>query len=110
MLNDPAVRDHQLFYLDLAGSRDVTYNGPITVSGIDVPAFRARGPLRGSEAEVIAGRCEELLGPAHDEDHPPSEGPLDDVAFKPYTHVESAVDVVRDLMDDGKVTDLREVL
>src|SRR4051794_13815957 len=44
----------QLFYLDLDGARDVSYNGPITVSGIDVPAFRARGPLRGSEAEVIA--------------------------------------------------------
>ena len=30
--------------------------------------------------------------------------PLAEVAFKPYTHVEIAQDVLADLLDDGKVT------
>jgi CSLREA domain-containing protein len=51
----------QVFYLDFDGASDVTYNGPITVSGIDVPPFSAeRCGLAGREDEIIARLIREL--------------------------------------------------
>src|SRR5262249_6591435 len=195
----------QVIYLDVDGARNVTYDGPITVYGIDVPAFKSPDSLAGQENEIIAsvladlnrtfagtglvftveqpqtkgtystiyiggdgsafasygpllglsekvdqgnrdpsdiafifsdniGEFSSLLGigsaylhdtvadygrdlagyVAHEVghllgfehmhetygDHP---GPLDSVAFKPYTHVEIAKDVRIDLLTDGKI-------
>jgi len=44
-LVDPTADDFsgQIIYLDFDGERDVTYNGPVKVEGINVPAFRAPG-------------------------------------------------------------------
>ena len=44
-LVDPSVDrfDGQVIYLDFDGEEDVTYNGPVTVENIDVPACRAAG-------------------------------------------------------------------
>ena len=48
-LVDPTVDtfDGQVIYLDFDGEADVTYNGPVTVEDIDVPAFAAPGELAG---------------------------------------------------------------
>jgi len=50
----------QVFHLDLDGARDVTYDGPITVTGIDVPAFQAPTQFRGQEADVVASLLDTL--------------------------------------------------
>jgi hypothetical protein len=59
-LVDPTVDyfDGQIVYLDFDGEENVTYNGPVTVEGIDVPAFVAPGDLAGQEQAIIA----EVLG------------------------------------------------
>jgi hypothetical protein len=43
----------QVFYLDFDGAQDVTYNGPITVSGIEVPAFNAPASVRAAILENL---------------------------------------------------------
>ena len=55
-------------------------------------------------ARVIAHETGHLLGFEHSHSDQHSRDPLAHVAFKPYTHVEVAVDVRRDLLEDGKVT------
>ncbi|NQV34499.1 MAG: LEPR-XLL domain-containing protein, partial [Phycisphaeraceae bacterium] len=49
----PSALSGQVIYLDFDGAKDVTYDGPITVSGIDVPAFRTPEEFAGQEAEII---------------------------------------------------------
>jgi len=45
----------QIIYLDFDGETDVTYNGPVVVEGIDIPAFSAESAgLAGEEREIIA--------------------------------------------------------
>ena len=44
----------QVFYLDLDGEKNITYEGPVTVSGIDVDAFHANGQLQGQESDIAA--------------------------------------------------------
>ena len=63
-LVDPDV-DHfegQIVYLDFDGAEDVTYNGPVTIEGIDVPPFTAPGDLAGQEAAIIQEVTERLDG------------------------------------------------
>ncbi len=55
-------------------------------------------------AKVVAHEAGHLLGIEHPQEEPQSSDPLASVAFKPYTHIEVAVDVRRDLLADGKVT------
>ncbi len=50
--------DGQVVYLDFDGQDDVTYDGPVTVQGIDVPGFVAPGDLAGQEHVIIT----EVLG------------------------------------------------
>ena len=193
-LSAASAAAQQVVFLDFNGARDVTYNGPVLVSGIDVPAFRAPAALEGQEAaisqsvldmtrealaridvvvtaerpnagteystvhiggdgapfaqygsfyglseKVDAGNSDHsdnafvfseaipttaasaqdyarelagyvmhetghLLGYDHlYEPHSAAAGPLAEVAFKPYTHIEIAKDVRADLLDDGKV-------
>jgi len=45
--------DGQVVVLDFDGADDVDYRGPVEVSDIDVPAFRASGVLAGQEQEII---------------------------------------------------------
>ena len=54
-LADPTVDrfQGQVVYLDFDGQEDVTYNGPVMLEGIDVPAFRLPGALAGREEVVI---------------------------------------------------------
>lgn len=54
-LVDPAADhfDGQCVYLDFDGGEDVTYNGPITVEGINVPAFVAVGHLFGQRGPFV---------------------------------------------------------
>jgi len=61
-LVDPTVDyfDGQSVYLDFDGEENVTYNGPVTVEGIDVPSFVVPGDLAGQEEAIIAGVMEEL--------------------------------------------------
>ncbi|MDP8942565.1 MAG: zinc dependent phospholipase C family protein, partial [Actinomycetota bacterium] len=186
----------QVVHLDLDGARGVTYEGPITVRGIDVPAFVAPAAVRGQEAAVgeslkagldalfagqgviftlqqpepgseystiyiggtgasfaeygmlwglsekvdlgnrdpsdvafvfseripsvartaagygvelaryVAHEAGHLLGFEHawiPSAHDGSAGPLAEVAWKPYTHVEIAKDIRIDLLDDGRL-------
>lgn len=44
----------QVVYLDFDGAENVTYNGPVVVEGIDIPAFEAPGELAGQEQQIIA--------------------------------------------------------
>jgi len=55
-LVDPTVSrfDGQIIYLDIDGEENVTYNGPVTVENIDVPAFSAPGAFVGQEEAIIA--------------------------------------------------------
>ncbi len=51
----------QVVYLDFDGEKDVTYDGPVRVDGIDVPAFSAeRAGLGGSESQIIDATVEAL--------------------------------------------------
>ena len=53
-LVDPNPRlDGQVVVLDFDGAEDVDYRGPVTVDGIDVPAFAAPDSLAGEEQEII---------------------------------------------------------
>jgi len=54
----------QIIYLDFDGAQNITYNGPVTVEGIDVPLFTAPGELAGQEKPIIAdvvARVEEVF-------------------------------------------------
>ena len=50
----------QIVYLDLDGAQGVTYDGPVTVAGIDVPIFEAPVELFGQEQSLISQALEEL--------------------------------------------------
>ena len=61
-LVDPTVDyfDGQIIYLDFDGEEDVTYDGPLTIEGIDVPAFSLQDHLAGQEEIVIAKVMKQL--------------------------------------------------
>ncbi|HYT95525.1 MAG TPA: hypothetical protein VEL76_42795, partial [Gemmataceae bacterium] len=44
----------QVVFLELGGAQDVRYDGPVSLSGFDVPAFGAPGQLQGQEPAVVA--------------------------------------------------------
>ncbi|MEX1357491.1 MAG: hypothetical protein WD981_02595, partial [Gaiellaceae bacterium] len=44
----------QVIHLELGGATGVTYEGPVTVTGIDVPAYSAPAPFAGQEAAIAA--------------------------------------------------------
>jgi len=50
----PDQFEGQIIYLDFDGAEDVTYNGPVVVEGIDIPAFQAPSGLAGQEEQIIA--------------------------------------------------------
>ena len=50
----------QTFYVDLDGATEVQYDGPISVTGIEVPQFAAPAALSGQEAEITA-KVQDLL-------------------------------------------------
>ena len=54
-LADPSVDyfDGQVIYLDIDGQEDVTYNGPVIVENVDVPAFSVPDALAGQEQAII---------------------------------------------------------
>ena len=64
-----AVTDHatpasgfagQTIYLDLDGAQEVSYRGPVTVEGIDIPTFRAPDALAGQEQAIAEFLVETL--------------------------------------------------
>ncbi|MDO9284888.1 MAG: LEPR-XLL domain-containing protein, partial [Aquabacterium sp.] len=55
-------------------------------------------------SDTIAHEAGHLLGLEHEHEMAGATDPLAALAFKPYTHIEVAVDVRRDLLEDGKVT------
>ena len=60
---DPAVDpfSDQIIYLDFDGAEDVTYNGPISIEGLTIPAFDAAPfGLAGQENAIIDLVLEEL--------------------------------------------------
>ncbi len=68
-LVDPSVDRlaEQIIYLDFDGAEDVTYNGPVTVPDIDIPAFSAGAiGFAGREhefAQTITLRVADMLAP-----------------------------------------------
>lgn len=44
----------QVFYLDLTGAEDITYEGPVVISGFDMPAFQAPEDLKGQESTILS--------------------------------------------------------
>ena len=68
-LADPSVDrfDGQIVYLDFDGARDVTYDGPVLIEGIDVPRFRLPHAMAGQEEAAIdelVQKIEETFGDA----------------------------------------------
>jgi hypothetical protein len=53
VVDDPAALAGQVFYLDHDGASDVTYDGPVHVDHLEIPAFQAPGDLAGQEAAVV---------------------------------------------------------
>jgi hypothetical protein len=56
----PGPDFQQVIYLSLEGAENVTYEGPVTVSGIDVPPFVAPDHLRGQEQAIVDSLLEAL--------------------------------------------------
>ena len=50
----PGQFEGQIVYLNFDGAEGVTYNGPVVVENIDVPAFQAGGELAGQEKRIIS--------------------------------------------------------
>ena len=50
----------QIFFLDFDGAVGITYEGPVTVDGIDVSGFKAPDHLIGLESEIIDALVNEL--------------------------------------------------
>src|SRR5262249_14648272 len=48
----PGSAGRQLIYLDFDGAADLTYNDPITIVGISIPAFQSPSPLAGQERDI----------------------------------------------------------
>ena len=44
----------QVFFLDFDGALDITYEGPVTIHDVDIPAFTAPDSLEAQKAEIIA--------------------------------------------------------
>ncbi|TMD03045.1 MAG: hypothetical protein E6J01_17155, partial [Chloroflexi bacterium] len=57
---DLSVLAGQVFFLDHDGASGVTYDGPVRVSGIEVPLFQAPAPLTGEERSIIASVLTDL--------------------------------------------------
>ncbi len=53
-------RAGQIFFLNFDGANDVTYEGPVTVRDIDIPAFDAPAFLETQKAEIIASVLDSL--------------------------------------------------
>jgi len=49
-----SVSFSQVFYLDFDGAQNVTYNGPVTVSGIEVPTSNASAAVRATIVEDLS--------------------------------------------------------
>jgi len=98
-LLDPTLKNinSQIVYLNFDGADDVDYNGPVTVKGINVPAFKAPDNLAGQEETIITSVVEELgevfagIGVTFTSSRPEDSGPYstiyiagDDSAFSDY--------------------------
>jgi len=59
---NPAVDyfEGQIVYFDFDGEENVTYNGPVIIEGIDIPAFTALSHLSGQEDTIVSQVLEEL--------------------------------------------------
>ncbi|MCK4828287.1 hypothetical protein KA005_71825, partial [bacterium] len=57
---DTSCFEGQIFWLNFEGAEDVTYNGPVTIEHIDIPAYKALDAFAGQEQEIISGVLEEL--------------------------------------------------
>ncbi|HEX6132062.1 MAG TPA: zinc dependent phospholipase C family protein, partial [Actinomycetota bacterium] len=56
----PSPPGAQVIHLDLDGAEGVDYHGPVSVTGIDVPAFAAPGALAGQEQAIAAALRDEV--------------------------------------------------
>jgi hypothetical protein len=71
----------QVVYLDFTGASPVTYNGPVVVPELNIPAFTAPGGLGGYEDEIISAVTDSLntnfdgLGVTFTTDTPPDGQP-----------------------------------
>src|SRR6266850_6904874 len=54
LLSATPLHDPQIVYLAAGGAENVDYQGPVSVTGISIPAFQAPGALRGHEQEVLS--------------------------------------------------------
>lgn len=61
LLTVPESQEVQVIYLDFDGAENVTYDGPVTVEGIDIPEFSTTAAgLSGQEALIISKTVSEL--------------------------------------------------
>src|SRR5436309_807865 len=60
--SDPkqATNFDQIVYLDLDGASGIVYNGPVTITGIGVPDFKAPASLPGQEASIVQALLDAL--------------------------------------------------
>jgi len=61
---EPEDLQGQVIHLDFDGAEDVTYDGPRTVEGIDVPAFSPEGASAGERDRIISAVLGQNAPPA----------------------------------------------
>src|SRR5262249_36732836 len=84
------------------GNQDHTDKALVFSASFDPPEAATPGDYGQRLASLIAHEAGRLLGVASPA--APSDDPLASVAWNVYTHLETARDIRRDLIDDGKVT------
>ncbi len=57
----------QIFWLNFEGAEDITYNGPVIIKHIDIPAFKVPDSLAGQEQEIfdsVVAQLQDMFAPS----------------------------------------------